>query len=356
MPAKRRRELWLEPLPAAELDRVKRVVQNTYPVQFETLSAVVSAWLAADYAHTPPEAIRGYQQRVGALTVQSLAEAVSRGIDLDAPSIVVMGPADRLRGALEKFGAVEVVNTLDLRPKPPAEPEHVPTAAEKTAGRERVKQAVAAHGGLTKLKGIKDSSVEANLTLSMPGQVFEGTLTQLRKDPYRMLQVTNLGGVEIRQGLIVKEGWRLEPGGAGIRELDSLNVAALRASFTADVPHLLVAASDAKAEVWVGGAEPVAGRQATRVELKSPEIGRRTLLIDEQNSRLVGVEQQEAGGVSLELVPRRIFSDFQTVSGVLWPHAEDRMLNGEPVVQVRVKKVALNQKVADSAFHRPSGQ
>ena len=51
---------------------------------------------------------------------------------------------------------------------------------------------------------------------------------------------------------------------------------------------------------------------------------------------------------------RRLYKDYRPVSGVLWPFFEERLVNGQRVLTLQLRTVAVNVGVPDSRFTRPA--
>ena len=344
------------PPSAEDLSSVQRLMKNAFPMSLETLAARTSNWLAADSHGNAGEFFDRYDARVDALTPAAVATAAGRWIDPARATIVAVGPADRLRAQLERFGDVEIVRLGG--PAPAAAESSVatvepsgPTAAERLRGRALVQKAVLAHGGLAKLKAIRDSRVEAILTLNVGGQKLDGVMVQARREPDRMVYITEVAGIGMRQTLVGKDAWQLSGSDSVARDMDSLSVGALRSGFSSDIHHLLLVASDPKARVWARGTTAIGDVDALAVVVEHPAHVSRTLYLHPVRHRVLGFDQGEPGRDGL--LARRKFSDFRTVGGILWPHREERMLNGETVMIVDIRDVRINTGVPDIAFEKP---
>jgi len=135
------------------------------------------------------------------------------------------------------------------------------------------------------------------------------------------------------------------------QELDSTTVAALRFAFLSDLPHLLLAASQPTSKVALRGHETVGDRDADVLEVRLADGRRYVLLVDAENHRLVGMEQNEGARFA-----RRLYGDYRPVNGILWPYSEDRSQDGQRVMVLAIKKVELNTGVSDDLFRKPSAQ
>jgi YD repeat-containing protein len=117
------------------------------------------------------------------------------------------------------------------------------------------------------------------------------------------------------------------------------------------VVHVLLGAADAAAQVASRGPETIGDRPAEAVEVRTPDGQTRRLYFDAASRLLVAMDQHEGSGSGFSA--RRLYSDYRNVQGVQWPHLEERLLEGQRVMVIRVISVALDTGVADTMFERP---
>ncbi len=332
--------------PGPDFEQARRMLRQSLPLQHETLAQVAASWLAAHFYGQPTDIVAHYRAQLDGVTAETVGEAAARWLDPARAVIVVVGPAVDLEAALRHFGPVEVLRPSATAPSPPVAE---PSAADQTRGRQLVAKAIRAHGGASRLSKIRDSWIDADITLNVGGQRMEGTMTQVRREPFQMVMVTEVGGVASRQTLAGQRGWRIATDDSVASDLDSLAVSGLRAGFTADLPHLLLAGQDSRSRVYSAGSEPWGGVDALAVVVEAPGEPSRTLYFHPESGGLLGFDQGEITGA----VVRRRYSDLRTVSDILWPHREERQLEGETMMTVRVRSVRINTKPADDLFAKP---
>lgn len=324
-------------------------VRQSFPLGLESPAQRSAAWLVADYYGQPvaPPAVDG-------VSPAAVAEAARRWMDPERVVIVVAGPAASLELALARFGPVTVVRTESesataSAPPPPPAPRPAPTGAEVTRARQILRKALDAHGGVTRLRGIKDSRTEADLTLVVQGQPYEGVMIQVRQEPDRMVYVSEIGNLATRQTLVGDRGWQVVGGDTVATDLDSTMVRGLRAGFGSDLPHLLLMANDPRSVLRPNRSENWDGVDALGVVVEAPGQPARTLFFHPEDGRLLGFDQGEGEG----MVARRRFGNYRAVQGILWPHDEERLLAGETVMRVHVRDVRLNAGIGKDVFARP---
>ncbi len=342
------------PIAEDELGRARRYFQNVLPLQLETLAARASQWLAADFYGLPADFFDRYDARVGAVSPGDAAAAARHWIDPARLTVVIAGPAARIKPPLEALGQVEVLAPpAGLESKRARSDEFRPTSEQVRRGREIFEQALAAHGGADRLRAIKDSAIEGNIALRQGASEVKGVLRQIRKEPFKMVFATRFQDFETRQVLNGRSAWsRSGADSSQIVDADSLQVAALRSGFGSDLVHLLLAGLRAGAVAAYVGRESIAGRSADVVRLVAPGLERRRYLFDAENHHLLAVEESApaVGGQ----VSRRLFSQWKSTDGVLWPMAEERQVDGMRIMLLTLRSVELDRGVPDRTFERPA--
>jgi hypothetical protein len=139
-----------------------------------------------------------------------------------------------------------------------------------------------------------------------------------------------------------------------ILDEDSIGVAQLVAEFHADPHHLLLAAAARDARVAFRGRETVGPKEADVLEVITAKGLRRVLFLDVESHRLVAMEDNPGARFPAGPTLRRVYGDYRTVEGILWPHTEDRILDGELAMSLKIKQVDFNSGVLNGMFERPA--
>jgi zinc protease len=92
----------------ADLDKGRNYVAGLYPLRIETPDALAAEILDVEFYGLGPEYINRYQGGIRSVGLPAARAAASRHIPSDDVAIVVLGPADELRGPLEAFGKVTI--------------------------------------------------------------------------------------------------------------------------------------------------------------------------------------------------------------------------------------------------------
>jgi predicted Zn-dependent peptidase len=349
------RRLATSPPDEAEVEAGRRYFRRVYPLQFETIGALAGQWLTARFYGQPEDGIASSFAQVASVSSDQVKEAIQRWLDPDRAVVIAVGPAAELEALLEPLGRVEVISP-DRPAAAVAAKATAPTSAAAARGREVVARALAAHGGLAKLRGIKDSVVDGEMSVGTSGMTnaMSGKLEQVRKEPFKMVLSTEFAAFSSQQVLNGRRAWQRISAGDSVvvTESDSALVLGLRSGFGSDVAHLLLAAADTASRAHATGRDFVDGRPVDAVELHSAAGEERRMLFDVATHRLLAMEQVRSSGGGF--VQRRVYKDYRPVGGVLWPYYEERFVNGQRIMTQQLRAVRTNVGITDARFEQPA--
>lgn len=327
-----------------EVEALKRAVQSTFPMRFESLDGLVDQWSSEAALGRGFEDLVAFPDRVQAVTPASITAAARKWFDPAHLTFVVAGPPDRVRAPLATIAKVAAGGGVAARPLTPA---------NDRRGRELVTKAVVAHGGLAALRKIKDSVLEADATVRLGSNEASAKVIQTRKEPDRMVYDLRFGDSGTREVLIGNHAWSAPIDSLQLaHDADTVGVARLRQGFRADVVHLLLDAALPSTRVLSRGAQQIDGKTYDRVDVWVADGSHRTLYFDPASRLLAGVEL-EGGDANDPIVPRRWYRDYRAVNGIQLPFEEDRRLGDQRVMDLKVTRYALNAGVSDALFQRP---
>lgn len=350
-----------QPPDEAEVAGARRYFENGFPLQFQTPGALITQWVGADFNGLTTAWLGRYIENIGAVTGAQVAAAASRWLDPSRCVVVVVGPAAELKAPLEAVGPVEIAVAGDgaIAVAPVAPPPASP--AQKKRGRELLAQTLVAHGGLARLRRVTDTTLEGDMVLQLEGGSLAVLVRQIRKEPFRMRYSTRVSSMENGQILNGTRGWVYASDDTlRVTGLDSTGVEALRSVFRSDLAHSLLAAADPAAEVaWLGPGR-ADGRAADVLEVTaapSPGSGpaeQRLLYLDATDHRLIAEDPGDAGMRASPMAVRRVYRDYRTVAGVLWPFYEERLLGGTKTMTLSLVNVTINTGVSEQVFAPPT--
>jgi hypothetical protein len=322
-----------------------------FALQFETRGGLIAQWMAATIYAGAGDRMGDHPDRIRSLTGDAVRAAFARHVTPDRMVLVAVGPADRLRPQLGGLGPLEIVpaeaaaEVIEL----PSTARTPPKPEQMAKGRALVGQAAAAHGGIERLRGIKDSTLEGDVVVTPGPREHAGKVLMVRKDPDRFVFSITISGLGSTQVLNGDRGWsRVGDDPAVIEDLDSVSVVGLRAGNRSDPRHLLLSAADPGSRVAWRGRERRDERDTDVLEVVSADGERRLLFLDADSHRFVAMEQNDQGHSV-----RRFYRDLRNVAGVLWPFNEERLLDGLRTMSFAWSRVAFNTGVKDALFIKP---
>ena len=83
--------------------------------------------------------------------------------------------------------------------------------------------------------------------------------------------------------------------------------------------------------------------------------GRWVTYLDSASHSLVGTEEN-AGSALAGPTLRRVYGDLRPEQGILWPHTEERLLDGERMIVLHARSVRFNTGIPLAAFERPASK
>jgi len=98
----------------SELEKAQRYLAGLFPLRTETNESLAAVLADMALYGLGDDWLDRYRDRVRAVTRAEAAEAAARYCFPDPPLTVVVGPAERLRSQLEKFGPVDVLSADDV--------------------------------------------------------------------------------------------------------------------------------------------------------------------------------------------------------------------------------------------------
>ncbi len=97
-----------EKVGAVELDNAKRALTGGFALSLEQPQTLLQNIVTQQLYHLPDDYWDSYARKVAAITAEDVQRAAQKYIDLAHLQIVAIGDASKIRGALAKYGTVEV--------------------------------------------------------------------------------------------------------------------------------------------------------------------------------------------------------------------------------------------------------
>ena len=190
---------------------------GSYAMRFESASDVAGAVLSAELHGLGETYVRDYPLSVAKVTVESARKAAAKTLDTENLIIVIVGDGGQVEPQLkkiglpyEKVGHLEPVAGWERRlASAPADPK------SEAAGRALLDKALAAKGGVDRLRKIKRLTLKANGKIVLGQQELPATLTRrfMAPDKLRLDIDIQLGGQVTNVVTILNgdKGWNKQP-------------------------------------------------------------------------------------------------------------------------------------------------
>jgi zinc protease len=369
-----------------ELGDAQAYLTGHFPLTIETPNAIALQVLNVLFYGLDPSEVETYRERVNAVTVDDIQRVARAYLKPDRLSIVLVGNAaafaDQLRGV--GFGQFERVALADLdimaadfrraprraaaaslgpvnhrvaaaaseiRIVPASASRAVPAPARADRARELVAQAVAAKGGVEKLRSVKTVKATSRTILQTSrGPVTAETVTYIGyPDRFRVEARLPMG--EIVQTYAAGEAWVKDP--TGLHVAPPPVAAEFRGSVARDLIPLLLRAESGDLQVRLASSGGTQVADAEAVELSGADLEPVTLHIDTRTG-LVLRQTHEVKGPTGKETAEEVFSDYRLVDGVQIAFKAIVQRNGRPIIERIVTDFQVNAELDPGLFVKPS--
>jgi outer membrane lipoprotein-sorting protein len=379
---------------AMELENAKAYMTGSFPLTIEAPESIAIQVVNALFYGLPLEQLQNFRERVNAVTLDDIQRVARDYLRPDRLSVVLVGNAAAFEPQLRSvgFGTFETVQLgeLDLiaanfkrggaraggaaaaggsggsggnewrarlepivayQETPPASrPAPTVTAEEGAKAVALLDRAVAAKGGIEKLRALKTIIATQTVTSQTPAGPTNFDTTNYIQYPDRLRIETKVPDGANVQAFDGEQVWVKDQ--RGVREQPDSVARQVRTSLRRDVVALLVAA---KAGTLTPRILPDVKNDSGRVdhvlELSAPNLNPVVLYVDPESGlihKLVFVDDAP----SRPLVEER-FSDYRQVDGVQIPFQGMRKI-GSQSVERRTTDVKINAPIDPSLFKRPT--
>ena len=373
-----------------ELADAKAYLTGSFPLTIETPESIAMQVVNVLFYGLPLEELQTFRERVNAVTVDDIQRVAREYLRPDRLSVVLVGNASAFGSQLKGvgFGTYETVELGDLdltaanfkrgaaraavggpdaagadqrvgpggHRGPPlryVDDNQQSTIAPQEGEKAKtlLDQAIAAKGGLEKLRGIK--TIVAAQTMKNPdaeGRVTETTSYIQYPDRFRI-------ETKVPDGMVVQaydgtESWTREPRSTRPRILPEQLARNARDSLRRDTLLLLLAAKDGKLTPRIlPDVKDASGRVDHALEVSGPDLNPVVLYIDPATS-LVRKQVFAGEGPGRPLIEEQ-FSDYRPVDGIQLAFTASRKV-GPQTVERRASSIKINPPIDPTLFKRPA--
>ena len=339
------------PVPEAELQRTKDSLINSFVFGFESSSQIAFQQMMLDYRGYAPGFLETYTDNIAKVTAEDVQAVAQKYLHPDALTIVAVGNKDNFDRPLDEFGAV---NEIEIeRPAPPPPPEPMPEASETdmAKAKEVFAAAVEAHGGLEKLRTVKNVVMEGQATVNSPMGPMNLDIKEYIVYPDKFRQDIKTPQGEMGIVFDGTSGFALTP--MGSQPLPPEMTAALKDDIFRQPFWLLASLSKDDSSVQYAGTEEVMGKSAVLVLAPQPSGEALKILISEETHHIVKMSFRETEqGVVVN--KETLLGNYRDVDGVKVPHHIQQNVEGELFTETRISSVTLNAELDDTLFQEPN--
>ena len=350
-----------------ELEGAQEYLTGSFPLTIETPSQIALQILNVVFFGLNMNDLQTYRERVNAVTVEEVQRVARLYFHPDKLTVVLVGDASvftkQLPGVgFDKFEVIPAsdldLSTADLRRKPAAgrggfervsfgvPAQARPGAATGTnPGKALLDKAIAAKGGLDRLKGIRTVRSDGTMTAQSPGGPVPFPVVTSIEYPDRFRVDAAMPGGKVAQ--VYADGRFWIEDARGVRELPEEARAQIRASIERDVLRLLLGAAagrlivrevDSNSETL--GAIEVSGEGMTPV----------TLFVNRDN----GLIERARYAAEPEGRSEEAYSDYRNVNGIQVAFHTVVRRPGVTPIERNVKTIRFNVPLPAGLFVKPS--
>jgi len=373
-----------------ELEGAQAYLAGHFPLTIETPDAIATQVLNQLFYELPLDELQTFPERVRSVSPDEVQRVARTFLHPDRLAVVLVGDADKfvkdLRGVgfgeferipidqvdllaadLRKGGSRPgaqafpgggkspvlrgVMNRATRYQEPGSAVNAQGTAAEKEQVAAILTKALAAHGGLDAVVGVKRMIADAKTTLSTPsGQVASITKTSIEY-PDRVRIDARLPEAEIVQVYADGKGWLKDPG--GVHDAPPEMLKDFQAGVWRDPLALLRAAGTGQVTAKLLPDESKDGRAMKVLAVSNDIVANVRLFFDAQRGELVRIGY-DGRGQNGALYTEEVFDDFRRVDGVGVPFKASIVRGGRVILERVLTDVRINPVITPDTFARPA--
>jgi zinc protease len=375
-----------------ELADAQAYLTGSFPLTIETPSAIALQILNAVFYGLDLNELQTYRERVNAITPDDIQRVAREYLRPDRLSIVLVGDASAFAKQLagvgfDQFERIPLAD-LDLgsadlkrhgvpaarppasapapdavaagadgevagpalREEPPVEPAQTKTDAPAI---ELISRAVAAKGGLEKLRSIRTVRATSTTTIldETPRPVDVETTSFIRYPAQFRVDARMPGGL-VTQVFNGGEYWIRDP--RGVRDAPEAVASQIRGTVQRDIVGLLLALTDGRLPATRLPDVVEDGRGLHAIGVGGGGAQGVTVLLDPETDLIFGQRYQVPSGVNRTAMMEETFSDYRSVNGLQVSFAATIRRDGRPFLNRRVHAFEYNVPLDSTLFAKPS--
>ena len=257
-------------------------------------------------------------------------------------------PSNNLKALIAAAGSAK-----PLPKEKPSFPEPVPEAGEVETAKAKaiLADVIEAHGGLDKLKWVKNIVTKGKMVVNTPGGMMEldGQVTIVLPAKARADLRMPAMGLEMSRIYDGQAAWMVMP--QGIQHLPAAFAEEAKKEIFRDSVQLLIYISDPEVSAQFLGTEDVKGKMADVILVSDTPADTLKLFIDQETKHIIKREYQaltEQGPAERE----EFLDDYREVSGVMIAFHTVLIDNGEQSAEITFSEAMINVEIDESLFEK----
>ncbi|MYB93614.1 hypothetical protein F4054_02235 [Candidatus Poribacteria bacterium] len=337
------------PVPQAELQRTKDSLINSFVFGFESSSQIAFQQMMLAYRGFAPDFLETFTDNIAKVTAEDVQAVAQKYLHPDALTIVTVGNKESFDRPLDEFGEVNEIEIEQPAP-PPAEPMPEASEADMAKAKEILAAAVEAHGGLEKLKSVKNIVMEARASANTPAgpMQVEGKSYYVYPDKFR--QDMKMPQGEMAYVFDGTAGFAMTP--MGVQPIPPQMANSFKDAVFRENVWLLANLSQNNIPIQYAGTEEVQGKQAHVLAVQQPSGEMLKVFISDETYYIVKISYREAAqGTTVDR--ETLMSDYRDVEGIKVPYHIVQNVDGQPFSESSVTGITLNAEIDASLFQEP---
>ncbi len=337
------------PVPAAELQRTKDSLINSFVFGFESSAQIAFQQMMLAYRDFNPDFLETFTDNIAKVTAEDVQAVAQKYLHPDALTIVTVGNKENFDRPLDEFGEVNEIEIKQPAP-PPAEPMPEASEADMTKAKEILDAAVEAHGGLENLQAVENMVIEAQASANTPQgpMQIEGTSYYVFPDKFR--QDLKMVQGEMATVFNGSSGFAITP--IGVQPIPPQMVDAIRDAVFRETTWLLPHLAENDIPVQYAGTEDVAGKPASILLVPQPSGDMLKLFVSEDTNYVVKLSYRDSSqGVTVNR--ETLMADYRDVDGVKVPYHIVQNVEGQLYTESWVTSFTLNAELDETLFQEP---
>jgi len=335
---------------AVELTEAKARLAGRYPMNFQNVADLATAFLVADLHELGEDWVRGFPPAVGAVTLEQARDAAKKHIDAANLVVVVVGKGDDVAPQLAQLGLtatrvgwLEPISQRerDKLAKRTGDPQK---AAE---GKKLLDAALAAKGGAAKVRAIKDISAVGTVKMTIGKQTVDGKWRRTFIVPSRMRVDFDLPVGQMTLVSTEKGAWQRL--GDQVQDLDRALSDQAQAQIWREVDTILLRHLEPGTIVEAAGKMKLPGdpQAYDSVSIRRADGTNETRILIDPTTKMIYALFYPVGGTPA--VER--YSDYRNVGGIKFAFRQQAS-GGQQVLDITISDVKINGGVSAELFDK----